>query len=357
MTNALEQIRTTAHLWRTRFADGEMPESARAEFEQWIAEDPNHAAAFAEAEILWEALGQIEYDAALDPLAETQQVRVFSTSPTLWELAQAHWQRLFAGGLVAACAAFAVVLFAPSLLEQAPRDALVSQKLVYQTEPGTIEEIALKDGSTITLGALSQTEIAYGPDTREVRLGEGTAFFDVVKDPERPFIVWAGDTRIEVTGTKFDVQRRDETVQISVAEGSVRVTGPRGRSSSSTKSPAAPQPQQSGNGLQQTISLSAGEKLSFAPMQVNTGKTRIAQADIGAWRSGQLVYVRATLGEVVSDLNRYAPFPVEVDESVSSLRLSGTFAANEPEILLDNVAAALPVKVVISGQIHRIEPQ
>ena len=84
----------------------------------------------------------------------------------------------------------------------------------------------LPDGTTVWLNAGSQLfmENDFSGATREVRL-EGEAFFDVVKNPERPFIVHASDIDIRVLGTAFNVKAypEDETVETTLLRGLVEV--------------------------------------------------------------------------------------------------------------------------------------
>src|SRR5205085_7287309 len=61
--------------------------------------------------------------------------------------------------------------------------------------------------------------------TREVTL-DGEAFFDVVKQPERPFIVHVSGYDIKVLGTAFNVKSyaKDKTVETTLIRGVVQVT-------------------------------------------------------------------------------------------------------------------------------------
>jgi transmembrane sensor len=84
----------------------------------------------------------------------------------------------------------------------------------------------LPDGTTVWLNVGSK--IYYdgnftGP-TREVRL-EGEAFFDVVKNTDRPFIVHTSGIDIKVLGTAFNVKSypEDKTVETTLYRGQVKV--------------------------------------------------------------------------------------------------------------------------------------
>ena len=63
-----------------------------------------------------------------------------------------------------------------------------------------------------------------GEGTREVYL-TGEAFFDVVKNPKRPFIIHTSSIDVKVLGTKFNVKAypNDKTVETSLVQGSVEV--------------------------------------------------------------------------------------------------------------------------------------
>jgi transmembrane sensor len=126
-----------------------------------------------------------------------------------------------------AAASVIIILFAgwllktsqSSLKEETKQEALEARK-------GSRSRSLLPDGTTVWLNAGSK--LYYENDftglTREVRL-EGEAFFDVVKSPDRPFIVHTSDIDIKVLGTAFNVKSypEDKTVETTLYRGSVRV--------------------------------------------------------------------------------------------------------------------------------------
>jgi transmembrane sensor len=88
------------------------------------------------------------------------------------------------------------------------------------------QRITLKDGSYVILQPASK--IAYAqisdPAKREVYL-EGAAFFQVAKDPARPFYVYTHELVTKVLGTSFDVTafQHDKTIKVIVHTGKVTV--------------------------------------------------------------------------------------------------------------------------------------
>lgn len=84
--------------------------------------------------------------------------------------------------------------------------------------------IALPDGSTVRLEKdtrLTHTA-GFDDDERVVELS-GAAFFEIEKDPSRPFLIFANETVVKVLGTSFRVQAHNtsEKVVVTVKSGKV----------------------------------------------------------------------------------------------------------------------------------------
>ncbi|MBD8387776.1 FecR family protein [Dysgonomonas sp. BGC7] len=90
-----------------------------------------------------------------------------------------------------------------------------------------VEKYTLPDGSTVYLNRgsqLSYDEKLFDATRREIHL-TGEAFFEVTKNPEKPFIVYGGETMTTVRGTSFNVKAYTGVRKnvISVREGCVEV--------------------------------------------------------------------------------------------------------------------------------------
>lgn len=87
--------------------------------------------------------------------------------------------------------------------------------------------MTLQDGSRVWLnsGATMEYPNIFRKDSRSVKLS-GEAFFDVMSDKERPFIVETFACNIEVLGTRFNVDAASADSEFSTAllDGSVRLT-------------------------------------------------------------------------------------------------------------------------------------
>ncbi|RYY69264.1 MAG: FecR family protein [Chitinophagaceae bacterium] len=95
-----------------------------------------------------------------------------------------------------------------------------------QTRKGARTKIKLPDGSDVWLNAGSKLNFDknFEGDTREVYL-TGEAYFDVVHNAEKPFIIHTTKINVKVLGTRFNVKayEGDKTTETSLIKGSVEV--------------------------------------------------------------------------------------------------------------------------------------
>ncbi|WP_416422460.1 sigma-70 family RNA polymerase sigma factor [Pseudomonas sp. App30] len=192
----------------------------------------------------------------------------------------------------------------------------------FATVLGERRQFDLPDGSHLELNSRTRLSVSFVDGQRQVTLQEGEAMFSVAHDPSRPFVVSAGAGTVTVTGTRFDVRRDPDQMQVAVESGTVRVQGH-----------AAPVVLTAGLGSR------IGEDGQVSPaVPVNT-------ADLTAWRSGKLVFSAAPLSEVVREVSRYRQQPLHVSGKAAHLRLSSVFKADDTDALLRALPSILPVSV------------
>ncbi|MGF2414529.1 MAG: FecR family protein, partial [Ferruginibacter sp.] len=105
------------------------------------------------------------------------------------------------------------------------------KKSEITTKYGSNTQLILPDGSTVWLNAGSKLNYEKINETgvREVYL-TGEAFFDVVKNPKRPFIIHTSSIDIKVLGTSFNVKNNKVkgTIETQVTTGKVRMYNEKG---------------------------------------------------------------------------------------------------------------------------------
>ena len=91
---------------------------------------------------------------------------------------------------------------------------------------GETKSLLLADGTKVILNSDTKLIIPsnFNKEERIIEL-EGEGFFDVTPDPDKPFIIKSGETRVKVLGTSFDFKsyKEDEFIKLTVSTGKVRV--------------------------------------------------------------------------------------------------------------------------------------
>lgn len=106
---------------------------------------------------------------------------------------------------------------------------------LYQTTPGfgkwvamesgsRTENVVLPDNTVVDLNSNSRVvyEKGLNGDERRIIL-EGEAFFNVAKNPDKPFVISVGQTEVKVLGTQFYIEEQniDGSTMLIVTEGHV----------------------------------------------------------------------------------------------------------------------------------------
>lgn len=173
--------------------------------------------------------------------------------------------------------------------------------------------IQLPDGTEVTLNhftSLTYPERFRGKERSVALSGEG--YFEVSKDPQHPFTVQAGEVRVQVLGTHFNIEayRNDPEVKTTLFEGSVSVT-------------TACHPE--------GIVLRPNESAIYNKEKGSL--TLEAQADSAeelAWKSGTFVFNRLPLQEIVRELSNSFGVPIKIEnDKLLSYRLTARFTHGE----------------------------
>ena len=96
---------------------------------------------------------------------------------------------------------------------------------VLQTGASEIKENILPDGTKLYVNGNTRIDYIknhFNKEKREIWI-EGEVFFDVAKNPEKPFIIHSGNLQTVVRGTSFNVKAYKEIGEISVSVKSGKV--------------------------------------------------------------------------------------------------------------------------------------
>ena len=210
----------------------------------------------------------------------------------------------------------------------------------YVSKVAQNRDITLSDGSTVALGGASRLTTRFGKHERHVELGAGEAFFQVVHNPQRPFVVTVGNVSIRDVGTAFDVRRTEQSVTIAVTQGRVQIADNGGTSGSNA----------AGTGSLEAV---AGQLVSYNPATSAMSVSSITPEQATAWRSDRLEFINEPLGAVVANVNRYSTRPVHiVDADLETLTFTGTIKTNAIDSWLDALPQIFPLR--ITEDAHRV---
>lgn len=302
MTRVREEDSTIADQaaeWFARLQEDEATEEEFREWQRWLNAAPEHAQAYREIERAWRLIGEVK------PVPWTTHQKSQRTGGVRWALAAALLLSIVAG-----VSAY----------------WLSARGTTYSTQIAEQRSIRLPDGSRVTLGARSSVTPTFTAETRRIRLDFGEAYFEVARDPARPFTVIAGRSEIRAVGTAFNVRSTSDRIVVSVTEGKVAVASRSSRSDSL---------------------LSAGE---HAAITSGGAIEKAATRNAITWLQGRLEYQGETLSHVIDDLNRYTDRRIVLtDDALGGLRYSGTVFPDHLEEWLQGISGVLPVSVHDEG--------
>ncbi|RIV30432.1 DUF4974 domain-containing protein [Flagellimonas lutimaris] len=187
--------------------------------------------------------------------------------------------------------------------------------------------VTLQDGSVVMLN--SGSSMTYpssfaGMDTREVQL-KGEAFFEVAKNPKKPFIVRTETMYTQVFGTVFNVSayEEDDTTEVVLVEGSVGV----GKSNK-----VNPEALQMLAPSQKASNIMGGEK-DFVVEDVDV-------SSYISWTKGILAFENESMGQIIKRLQRqYNIKIVNQYEELDERRFTGMFDEETIDHVLKTIQA------------------
>lgn len=298
-----EQSRQEAIDWVLQLRSESCTPDKRRLFEDWLAQHPGHQQLYDRYDTQWQGLDRfkgLDFPVRQDALnyrPPTHNTRQF-------------WPRL---------AIAASLLLALGLTAVSP-DGWYGTDARYIVAQGSRETINLADGSQLELNGGTEINVHLSRWRRSVELVEGEAFFNVVHEPDRPFVVSAANGRIVDIGTQFEVYLQSDKVQVAVQEGSVRVDAKDSRE------------------LAANQLLAYNRTGDFIPLPSENVD------NLTAWRQGQLVFDNRRLDEVLAELGRYHATQVRLGSpGLAKLKVNGRFRIDRLDSALATIASTLPV--------------
>ena len=351
------QIAEEAAEWAVRIDGGPLQPDEREALAAWLKASPVHVDELLYSAAIMAGLCGVDGDRTLSIeafLADSapEVIPLFvETAPKTAGSSQSRaapgsGNRVPRGGIALAASLAAVGMLGLVLASPPQQRAQVRQTMLkaYSTDLGEQRSITLPDGSIVFLNTSSSVRIRVGARERQIDLLRGEALFEVARDPERPFRVFANGTMAQAIGTKFNVKHTPRGINVVVVEGKVLVDSRAERTERRARSFTEPAPSERID--QDQALLTAGEQ---AELSSSVGVPVVRKADIVAaasWRMWQLSFDDAGLGEIVAEFNRYNRTPIVLsDPALDRTRFSGVFDANDPQSFVAFLELSTTVKV------------
>jgi transmembrane sensor len=288
-----DETEILASAWVAREDRGLTPEEAVA-LAQWRQQSALHQVSYLRMKATWNRVGRL---AALKGPARSGSQR-----PVWFDARKAA---IAAGLLVTVMCAGTYLAYR------------LTASQVYATQIGQTQAVRLSDGTRMELNTNTRIHADVTQTQRTVTLDSGEAYFEVVHDAARPFVVYAGTRRITDLGTKFSVFRNGDDVRVMVKEGRVRVDV--------VGAASAVAPVLAGAG--RMVIAHEGETLIMA-------KPPQAIVDDLSWRTGTLVFRERTLADAAEEFNRYNAKKILVEGSARRIRIGGSFRADNVDVFV-----------------------
>ncbi|WP_258104722.1 FecR family protein [Marinoscillum sp. MHG1-6] len=199
------------------------------------------------------------------------------------------------------------VLLNPELLSIDGENLPGQSRLITKANPeGQKSKVHLPDGSVVYLNADSRISyLSQFSNIREVTL-EGEAYFEVVKDTERPFVVRSGRLSTTALGTSFNIQSFKDLgeVKVTLITGKVSVDDEISK---------------------ERIILSPNEQVIVNEHVSHLHKRSVSGQLVTYWKDGIIYFDKVPLKEVIAQLERWYGVEFEVNGDIHNLKCSGTF--------------------------------
>ena len=265
--------------------------------EGWISAHPEEAEVLKEA---WQASQQPRFEPNVDiawakvapqikEQATPEKISQKTSEKTLQKTnTETTKQRSLSGRnrfrWVAAAAIFITLGVVGWLVTQnSQNEWLTKQVAIKQATP-----LVLADGSKVWLNKNSQLRYPkeFGKSERKVIL-QGEAFFDIAKNPAKPFLIESGKTTTKVLGTSFNVNanKNGGEIKVDVVTGKVAFFA--------TQSP------------KNTLLLTKNQQGVYNRSDNKLTKNTNYDVNDLAWKTGLMVFKQAKVSEVIKVMSGY----------------------------------------------------
>lgn len=207
---------------------------------------------------------------------------------------------------------------------------------------GEKSEITLPDGTRVIINADTRLKFPtnFNMNNRRLKI-KGEAYFDVVHNPNSPFLVETESINIEVLGTSFNLScyPDDEMVTTMLEEGKVRFSG-------------------ANNNRVNGTYLKPGETAYYHKASgIFKIKATDTELDLSSWKQGKLKFKDMPLHVLAHKIERLYNVDIEIDGSLKYERYTGEIDEMSVWEVMNSFAIATPFNVESNGRKIKVTPK
>ncbi len=256
--------------------------------------------------------------------------------------------------VIVSVAALLLVLAGISWILFIGRPSLYPTDNIVDVKKGAKTNLLLPDGSKVWVN--SDSRITYKSDfgrtSRELRLS-GEAYFDVVKDSNRPFVVHTDALDVRVLGTVFNVRAYSDesSTQAVLLKGSVEIVFKRNHKERIFLKPNEKVIVRNDYSKKTTISKETVNIPKITIVNVLPDKIDSTTPET-QWLKNRLSFDQDRLADIVPVLEKWYGVAIEVkDSSLLNRRLSGRFENEGLKEVLESFKLAMRFQYRIDNNI------
>ena len=227
------------------------------------------------------------------------------------------WSRIAASLVLIGSLSFAIIFLA-----QSPKKSITVMNSLA-TKVGEMKTITLSDGTKISLGSKSilRYPVKFEENERSIQL-DGEAYFEVSKNPHKPFVVNTNDLSVKVLGTHFNVNASKNQVftTVSLLEGKVEVN--------------------LNDDQDGAYTLKPGEELSVNRNNLQVFQRKLDSVSVLGWMTKTLVFSNDKLSDAAVKIeNMYGVKLVFADQATADTRLYAQFNNDKLDDVLEIICS------------------
>jgi ferric-dicitrate binding protein FerR (iron transport regulator) len=233
-----------------------------------------------------------------------------------------HWMRYAAIFIIAA-----LLGFMADYILNLNRPVHLNEHIEYSSEKGSISTIHLKDGSAIWLSSGTNLILDKNLQGETVARLNGEAYFDLIPDPNRKFVVDLGRFKIKDIGTQFNVRdyKSEQSIIMTLVKGQIDLI----------------------DGFEKPfLTINPGEYIKY---DKSNHKTTVVQQDpsiVTAWKEGKFVFIDQPLSDICKELENWYNIDIQIDDQ----KLANT---RYTSIVKHSTTVQMVLKILaVTDQIH-----